>query len=85
MSKPVRRAHGDSVGHVGGNNGWRVDPDHRIVSRGVGGPLDNVARFGEAIELRQSQRAAVPLQRGETARLAFPTGFNSEEAQVRTL
>jgi hypothetical protein len=47
--------------------------------------LDNVVRFGEAIELRQSQRAAVPLQRGETARFAFPTGFKSEEAQVSSL
>jgi threonine 3-dehydrogenase len=82
MSKPVRRTRGSGVWGVDGHDGWRVNPDHRIVSRGVGGPLDNVVRFGEAIELRQSQCAAVPLQRGETARFAFPTGFESEEAQV---
>jgi hypothetical protein len=81
MSQPIRRTHGDGVRDVVGNNGWRVDPDHRVVAGGVGGPMDNVVRFGEAIELRQSQRAAVPLQCGEAARLAFPTGFNSEEAQ----
>ena len=85
MSKPVRRTHGDGVRDVVGNNGWRVDPDHRIVSGGVGGPSNNVVRFGEAIELRQSQRAAIPLQRGEAARFALPTGVNSEEAQVPAL
>ena len=85
MSKPIRRTKGSGVWGVGGHDGWRVDPNHRIVSRGVGGPLDNVVRFVEAIELRQSQRAAVPLQRGETARFAFPTGFESEEAQLSLL
>jgi hypothetical protein len=82
MSKPVRRTHGDGVWDVVGNNGWRVDPNHRIISGGVVGPLDNVVRFGEATELRQTQRAAIPLQRGESARLALPTGVNSEEAQL---
>jgi hypothetical protein len=85
MSKPVGRTKSDRVRGVNGHDGWRVDPDHRIFSRGVGGPLDNVVRFVEAIELRQSQRAAVPLQRGETARFAFPTGFEPEEAQVFSL
>jgi hypothetical protein len=56
-----------------------------VVSRGAGGPLDNVVRFGEAIELRQTQRAAIPFESGEAARLAFPTGFNSEEAQLSAL
>jgi hypothetical protein len=85
MSKPVRRTHGDGVWDVVGNNDWCVDPDHRIVPGGVGGPLDNVVQCGEAIELRQTQRAAIPLERGEAARLAFPTGFNSEEAQVSSI
>ncbi len=52
------------------------------MSRGAGSPFDNVVRFGEAVELRQTQRAAIPLQRGEAARLALPTGFKSEEAQL---
>jgi len=82
MSKPIRRTKGSGVWGVGGHDGWRVDPNHRIVSRGVGGPLDNVVRFVEAIELRQSQRAAIPLEGGESARLALPTGVNAEEAQV---
>jgi hypothetical protein len=43
--------------------------------------LKNVVRFDEAIELRESQRAAIPLEGGETARFALPTGINSEEAQ----
>jgi hypothetical protein len=85
MSKPVRRTKGSVVWGVHGHYGWRIDTNHRIVSRGVGGPLDNVVRFVEAIELRQSQRAAVPLQRGETAQFAFSTGFESEEAQVPLL
>lgn len=85
MSKPVRRTHGNGVRDVVGNNGWRVDPDHRVVAGGVGGPLDDVVRFDEAIELLYAQRAAVPFQGGEAARLAFPTGFNSEEAQVYLL
>src|SRR5580692_7728631 len=85
MSKPIRRTKGSGVWGVDGHHGWRINPNHRIVSCGVGGPLYNIVRFVEAIELRQSQRAAVPLQRGETARFAFPTGFESEEAQLPLL
>ena len=85
MCKPVRRTKGSCVWRVDGHHGWRVNPNHRVVSRSVGSPLDDVVRFVEAIELRQSQRTAVPLQRGETARFAFPTGFESEEAQLSLL
>jgi threonine 3-dehydrogenase len=51
------------------------------VSGSIGSPFDDVVRFDEAVELRQTQRAAIPLERGEAARLALPTGFKSEEAQ----
>ena len=60
MGKPVRRAHAGCVGNVqkintrsqGWDYGGRVDPDHRIATRGGVGPFENVIRFGEAIELR---------------------------------
>ena len=81
MSKPVRRTRASGLrGEVGASipitaSFPAVSAAHWIMSSGS----------VEAIELRQSQRAAVPLQRGETARFAFPTGFESEEAQVFSL
>ena len=83
LSEPVRRAHSNGSGRLR-DDSWRVNPNHRIVPGSVASPFDNVIRFGEAVELRQTQRAAVPLQRGEAARLALPTGFKSEEAQLES-
>lgn len=82
MGEPIRRAHDHGVGRFAANNCRGIDPDYGIMAGGLGGPLNNAIRFDEAIELRQTQRAAIPLERGETARLALPTGFKSEEAQL---
>src|SRR5581483_2571065 len=68
--------------YIRGNDRRRVDSDHRVLARGGIGPLYNFVRFDQAIELRQLQRASIPLKRGETARFALPTGINSEEAQL---
>ena len=85
MSEPVRRAHRSGVRDLAGHNSGRIDPNHRVVPGGFRSPLNNVIRFDEAIELRQTQRAAIPLQRSEAARLAFSTGFKSKEAQLVSL
>ena len=85
MSEPVRRAHGNGVWDLAWHDGGRIDPNHRVVAGGFRSPLNNVIRFDEAIELRQTQRAAVPLQRSEAARLALSTGFKSQEAQWPSL
>ena len=55
------------------------------MAGGIRGPLEDAVRFAEAIELRQMQRAAIPLEGGESARLALSTGFKSEEAQLPLL
>ena len=84
MGEPVRLAHREGAGRIAGNDGGRIDPDDGIIAGGIGGPLNDLIRFGEAIELRQMQRAAIPLEGGESARFALATGFKSEEAQLGT-
>jgi hypothetical protein len=45
-------------------------------------PLDDVAGLAETLDLDQVQPGAVPIQRGQAARLVVPPEINSQEAQI---
>jgi hypothetical protein len=85
LSQAIGGAHRERGGRFARHNRRRIDSDNGIMAGGIGSPLNDVIRFCEAIELRQSQRAAIPLERGEATRLALSTGFKSEEAQLKVL
>jgi hypothetical protein len=77
MRQTVRYPHSGCIR----NHERSVDADSSMLRRLSLHPSQDVVRMGEAIESRQMQRAAVPIEGCNAAGLALPTEVNSQEAQ----
>jgi hypothetical protein len=69
--------------HAGGirNYNRRVNTDSGILASLFLNPSEDILRSGEAIESRQFERAAIPIENRDATGLALPTEIDSQKPQ----